>query len=122
MKWQALDNISLPRKGDATHQTDLIMAGDTFEAAEADVRNLLHPSMGPPRIRKATEASEALPRLLPRSLSGPLRGPQAGARPDPQGSSHIQVALPPEATDPTSEGQGEDAMDLPPGTRITAGV
>ncbi|MGH3300580.1 MAG: hypothetical protein ACRDOK_02660 [Streptosporangiaceae bacterium] len=125
MKWQALGNISLPRKGDAAHQTDLVMAGDTFEAAEADVKNLLHPRMGPPRIRKATEASEALPRLHPRTLSGLLLGPAVGARPDPPGSSHVQVALPPEASEPAIGSEGElevDAIDLPPGTRITAGV
>ncbi|HEY2638966.1 MAG TPA: hypothetical protein VGI66_03655 [Streptosporangiaceae bacterium] len=121
-KWQALDNISLPRPGDATHQTDLVMRGETFDATDAQVKNLLHPKMGPPRIRKSTEASGAIPQLLPRAFSGPLRGPVGDARPDPVGSTTIQVAMPPEAAEPAPGSEEVDALDLPPGHRITAGV
>lgn len=122
-KWQALDNISLPRPGDVGKQTDLVMKGETFEASEAQVAGLLRPKTGPPRVRKASEASTAMPLILPRAFSGPLRGPTGDARPDPAGSSHVSVALPPEATEPALGSEMEpDALDLPPGTRIHAGV
>lgn len=121
-KWLALDNISLARKGDPGRQTDLIMHGETFEAADRDVEALLRPKMGPPRIMKASDQAAA-PTYRPRDLSGPLRGPEQGARPDPAGSSRVQVLQDiPELTEPSAGSENEDAIDLPPGTRITAGV
>src|SRR5260370_36963319 len=89
-KWLALDKISLARIKDPDKQTDLVMRGETFERTEEQVAALLRPKQGPPRIIKAIDQSAA-PTYRPRDLSGPLRGPMVGARPDPAGSSAIQV-------------------------------
>lgn len=119
-------NISMPRKGDAEKQTDLIPAGDTFEAEEARVVNLLHPKVGPPRIRRIEEQNQDMPRILPRDVSnlGQLT-PPAGARPDPAGSSTVQVLERiPELAEPAPGGETAtveaEAMDLPP-RRVRAG-
>lgn len=122
-KWTALANISLPRANDPAKNTDLIMAGETFDATDKQVENLLRPKTGPPRVARAAAGGNAV-LLQPRQTSGPVRGPAGDARPDPPGSSHIQVAIP-EEHEPSigSENVPEvDALDLPPGTRITAGV
>lgn len=112
-------NISLPRKGDVEKQTDLIPAGETFEAEDARVENLLHPKFGPPRIRRIEEASEPLPQLLPKQVSNRQFGPPAEARPDPAGSSRTQVLERiPELTEPQPDSEkqpvGQDAVDIPP--------
>jgi len=121
-RWQALVNISLPRKGDAEKQTDLILVGETFEAEEPRVANLLHPKFGPPRIRRIEEQGQEMPLILPRHVSNRQFGPAAGARPDPKGSSGVQVLERiPELTEPspdserTPSGDAEvDAVDIPP--------
>jgi len=117
-RWQALMNVSLPRKGDAEKQTDLIMTGDTFEAEEVRVQNLLHPKFGPPRIRKIEEQSQPLPNILPRLVSNRQFGAPAGARPDPAGSSAVQVLEKiPELAEPMPDSEQkavEEAVDIPP--------
>ena len=127
-KWLALDNISLPRLGDPEKLTDMVPRGETFERTEKEVEGLLRPRMGPPRIIKAVDQAAA-PTYRPRDLSGSLRGPNVMARPDPKGSSTIRVMQGiPELTDPQAgeENDGESleqgAIDLPPGTRVTAGA
>jgi len=122
-RWQALMNISLPRKGDVEKQTDLIPRGETFEAEEARVVNLLNPKFGPPRIRKIEERGEPMPQLLPRTVSNRQFGPPADARPDPAGSSDVQVRIP-ELAEPQPDSEqaptGQDAVDLPPRRARTA--
>jgi hypothetical protein len=117
-RWQALMHISLPRKGDVEKQTDLIGPGETFEADETRVQNLLHPKFGPPRIRKIEEQGQEMPRILPRQLSNRQFGPPAGARDDPDGSSSVQVLeRVPELTEPQPDSEGrvpEEAVDIPP--------
>ena len=117
-RWQALMNISLPRKGDVDKQTDLITVGDTFEADESRVARLLNPEFGPPRIRKIEERNEPMPLILPRSVSNRMQGAPAGARPDPAGSSSVQVLEKiPELTEPqpdSEHGPAEEAVDIPP--------
>jgi hypothetical protein len=117
-RYQALMNLSLPRKGDVEKQTDLIPPGDTFEADEARVQNLLNPRYGPPRIRRIEEQGQDMPLILPRHVSNPQFGPPAGTRPDPKGSSAIQVLSKiPELTEPMPDSEqqpAEEAVDLPP--------
>ena len=125
-RWQALMNISLPRKGDAEKQTDLIPTGDTFEAEEVRVTNLLHPKFGPPRIRRIEEQGQEMPRILPRMLSNRLAGPGPDARPDPSGSSRTQVLEHvPELTEPMPDSEerpaAQDAIDIPPRSRARTG-
>lgn len=124
-RWQTLMNCSIPRKGDAEKQADLVLAGDTFTADEADVQNLLHPKFGPPRIRKIEEQGQEMPLILPRHVSGPARGPIAGARPDPVGSSGLQVLERiPELTEPAPDTETKpaetEAVDIPPRARARA--
>lgn len=118
-------NISLPRPGDVDKQTDLIPAGDTFTATEAAVQNLLHPKFGPPRIRKIEEQGEEMPLILPRHISNSLRGPEVGARPDPVGSSAVQVLKRiPELSEPQPDTETKpaetEAVDIPPRARTRA--
>jgi hypothetical protein len=117
-RWQALMNISLPRKGDVDKQTDLITTGDTFEADETRVQNLLNPKFGPPRIRKIEEQSQPLPKILPRMVSNRQFGAPVGTRPDPAGSSNVQVLEKiPELTEPQPDSEQkpvEEAVDIPP--------
>jgi len=114
-------NVSLPRKGDAEKQTDLIPRGEVFEADENRVQNLLHPKFGPPRIRKVEERGQEMPIILPRHVSNQLRAPELGARPDPAGSSSVQVLEKiPELTEPQPESEQHpaetetEAVDIPP--------
>jgi hypothetical protein len=117
-RWQALMNISLPRKGDVDKQTDLIPPGDTFEADEARVQNLLNPKFGPPRIRRIEDQKLEMPNILPRMVSNRQFGPPAGARPDPVQSSAVQVLEKiPELTEPQPDSEQkpvEEAVDIPP--------
>lgn len=123
-RWQALMNISLPRKGDVEKQTDLVPAGETFEADENRVQNLLNPKFGPPRIRRIEEQKEPLPLILPRMVSNRQMGAPAGARPDPAGSSGVQVLEKiPELTEPRPDSEQapqEEAVDIPPRRARTA--
>ena len=125
-RWQALMNISLPRKGDAEKQTDLITPGETFEAEESRVQQLLHPKTGPPRIRRIEEQGQDRPLILPRMVSGPQFGPPPDARPDPAGSSAVQVLEKiPEMTEPQPDSEqrpDQDAVDLPPRARAREGA
>ncbi len=124
-RWQALMNISLPRKGDVDKQSDLITPGETFEADESRVQNLLNPKYGPPRIRRIEEQSQEMPQILPRMLSNRQFGPPAGVRPDPGGSSGVQVLQKiPEMAEPQPDSEQkpmEEAVDLPP-RRARAGA
>jgi hypothetical protein len=117
-RWQALMNISLPRKDDKDKQSDLIPPGETFEADENRVQNLLHPKFGPPRIRKIEEQKQEMPQILPRHVSNRQFGPPVDARPDPAKSSHVQVMVPElNEPQPDSEQRAEaptDAVDIPP--------
>lgn len=124
-RWQALMNISLPRPGDVDKMTDLVTAGDTFTATEAAVQNLLHPRFGPPRIRKIEEQGQEMPLILPRHVSNRARGPEAEARPDPVGSSGLQVLERiPELTEPVPDTETRpaetEAVDIPPRARARA--
>jgi hypothetical protein len=125
-RWQALVNISLPRKGDVEKQTDLIRPGEVFDAEEARVANLLTPKFGPPRIRKIEEQKQPLPTILPRQVSNRQFGPPADARPDPAKSSAVQVLIP-ELTEPQLDSETKaattEALDIPPRrARTTAGA
>ena len=132
--YQAITNLSVPRKGDPNKETDLVLAGETIDLDEDVAALFLPPLRVPPVIRSVKESSDPLPRLHPRLLSGVAinrrtgqrigyPGPPQGARPDPEGSSQIQVMEPPEAHEPvpgseTSGGQTApaevDAEDIPP--------
>jgi len=130
--YQALTNLSLPRKGDPRQETDLIFAGETVDLDDDQAALFLPPLRQPPVIRKAAEASTAMPVLLPRQLSGvainrrtlkPIGwpGPPVDARPDPPGSSEVQVMQPPEATEPQPLDETaapgapqQDAVDIAP--------
>jgi hypothetical protein len=132
--YQAITNLSVPRKGDPGKETDLVMAGETVELDDDVAALFLRPKRDPEVIRPAKASGDPLPRLLPRSLSGVainhrtgrrvgMPGPPQGARPDPPGSSAVQVMEPPEANEPQLDSETkppEDAMDLPPRTRRAA--
>lgn len=118
-------NISLPRKGDAEKQTDLIETGGTFTATEDQVANLLHPKFGPPRIRKIEEQGQEMPQILPRMVSNRAAGPGPDARPDPPGSSRTQVLERiPELTEPQPDTETKpaevEALDIAPRSRARA--
>lgn len=134
MKWQALDNLSVPRANDPEHKTDLVVPGDTVDLTEEQASHYLGTCRCPPHqqrrqypsIRKAAEASKPMPQMPPRLRSGPLRGPASaiGERADPKGSSRIIEQKVPEMDEPSpgSESGDENALDLPPGTRVAAGA
>jgi hypothetical protein len=126
--YQALVNLSHPRKGDPGRETDLIAAGETVELTDDEAALYLPPRREPPVIRPAKESGTPMPRLLPRSLSGVAinprtgkrigsPGPPQGARPDPPDSSAVQVLVP-EAAEPQPDDESrppdEDAVDIPP--------
>lgn len=118
-RWQALMNISLPRTGPAAEkQTDLVPPGETFTATEDQVTHLLHPKFGPPRIRKIEEQGQEMPLILPRHVSNRQFGPPVDARPDPRGSSGVQVLERiPELTEPAPDTEHrpvDEAVDIPP--------
>jgi len=103
--------------------TDLVPTGETFTATEAQVTHLLHPKVGPPRIRKIEEQKEPLPFILPRHVTDLRIGPPAGVRPDPVGSSEIIERIP-EMTEPSPDSETkaeEDTVDIPP-RRARAGA
>jgi hypothetical protein len=127
-RYQALVNLSHPRKGDSGRETDLIVAGETVDLTDEEAAMYLAPRRDPEVIRPAKEAGTPMPRLLPRSLSGVAinprtgarigsPGPPQGARPDPAGSSAVQVLIP-EAAEPQPDDESrpadEDAADIMP--------
>jgi hypothetical protein len=133
--YQAVVNLSIPRKGDPGRETDLVMAGETIDLDDDTAALFLKPRRDPEVIRPAKESHDPLPRLLPRHLSAVAinprtgkrignPGPPQGARPDPQGSSAVQVLIP-EAAEPQPDDEArppEDAQDIPPrARRATAG-
>jgi hypothetical protein len=143
--YEALVNLSVPRRGDFDHGSDLVMAGETVyltpDEARLFERHGNRDGRQVPVIRKLSgpEGSHAeLPRLLPRHLSGRMFRPAVPPpntdlpRPDPVESSHIKYVEPageaPEsggavAVDPAemashlSDAVAQDALDLPPGAR-----
>jgi hypothetical protein len=147
--YEALVNLSVPRRGDKDHGADLVYAGETVYLTDEEARQFERHGARDGRvvavIRKLSGpdgSREPLPRLLPRHVSGLLFRPQAPApnsdlpRPDPEGSSRIQViqeaggapeakgamsASPEEMRDHLSDSVAQDALDLPPGARTRRG-
>lgn len=131
--YQAITNLSVPRKGDPGKECDLVMAGETVELDDDTAALFLRPKRDPEVIRTAKVSGDPLPRLLPRQLSGVAvnprtgkrvgaPGPPQGARPDPAGSSSVQVLIP-EENEPqldSETGPAEDAVDIPPRGRRAA--
>ena len=121
---QALTNLSVPRKGDS--QTDLVSCGEIVDLADDIAERFLQRT--PPVVRKVAAGKDPgpLPRLSPRQMFGATRGvpgPPEGARPDPPGSTTIQMlervpeANAPQAEPPPPPGTpppAPDAVDLPP--------
>lgn len=134
-RYQALVNISVPQRdvvtGKPTGQTDLVGPGEIVELDEREAAHLMDtsPRSGHrvPLIRRVEEQDEPLPRVHPAHASGMQMGPPAEARPDPKGSSRIQVmqeAPPagdgPEGHEPQPGSEGQlpsdliDALDIAP--------
>lgn len=121
-EYVALVNISVPRRGDPEHGADLVYAGEkvhlTDDEAALYLRHGSRDGRQVPVIRPSSgpESSQLQPqRIPPRAVSGRLQGPPADARPDPPGSSAIQVAEParvPEAFEPQA---GQENWDGDPG-------
>jgi len=125
--YQALVNLSVPRKGDPGKETDLVMAGETVDLTD-DVADLFRPpNRAMAMIRPAAEA-DPLPKIHPRQLSGikvnprtgkliGVPGPGADARADPEGSSQVIITEPPEANEPQLDSENQlpvDAVDIQP--------
>jgi hypothetical protein len=132
-RYQVLVHTSIPLPGEnKDRKTFLAEPGETVELTEEQAHNLLN--LRVPVIRPEKEGSEPLPRLRGIDLSGRLRVPTIpqgdpnydGPRPDPKDSSHIQFLQGvdpkgvPELNEP--EPGSQNAIDLPPGTRITDGL
>lgn len=131
--YQAITNLSVPRKGDPGKECDLVLAGETVELDDDTAALFLRPRRDPEVIRPAKESGDPLPRLMPRMLSGVAinprtgkrigaPGPPQGARPDPAGSSTVQVLIP-EEHEPqldSETGPPEDAVDIAPRGRRAA--
>ncbi len=135
----ALINLSVPRRGDKDRQCDLVYAGDTVyltaEEAQAFSRHGVRDGRQVEVVRKLTGpdgSREPLPKIPPRAVSGRIFRPSPpppgsdAPRPDPEGSSAIQVyddapvperdqpqPNPAEMADQLRE-QVVDAVDLPP--------
>lgn len=140
--YEALIALSVPRRGDSKDkQTDLVMPGETVHLTEEEARGFERHGNSDgrqvPVIRKLTGpggSREPLQRLLPRHVSGRLFRPPPpppgsdAARPDPAGSSRVQVledgrapetegamtAEPSEMADHLRDRAVPDAVDLPP--------
>lgn len=145
--YEALIALSVPRRGDSKDkQTDLVLAGEIVHLTEDEARQFLRHGNSDgrqvPVIRKLSGpdgSREPLPRLLPRHVSGRLFRPPPpppgsdAPRPDPEGSSRVQVledgrapetegamtAEPSEMADHLRDAAVADAVDLPP-TRARA--
>lgn len=142
----ALVNLSVPRRGDKDRNSDLVFAGETVYLTEEEARQFERHDPGRDGrvvsvVRKLSGpdgSRETPPRLLPRHVSGRLFRPQTpppgsdAPRPDPEGSSAIQVieeGRAPEAAGSMAPEPAEmgdhlresvaDAVDLPP-TRTRA--
>jgi hypothetical protein len=141
--YEALICLSVPRRGDKDRQTDLVMPGETVYLTDEEARWFERHGNRDGRqvavIRRLSgpeSTSEPAPRLLPRHVSGRLFRPAVpppgsdAPRPDPQGSSSIQVVddggRAPEADGASTAEPSEmeahltaapvvaDAVDLPP--------
>ncbi len=137
----ALINLSVPRRGDKDRMTDLVYAGETVYLtdgeAEAFTRHGTRDGRQVEVVRKLSGpggSREELPRIPPRAVSGRLFRPAVpppgsdAPRPDPEGSSAIQVLDDGRAPETSGSMQPEpsemddnlraqplpDAMDLPP--------
>jgi hypothetical protein len=147
--YEALICLSVPRRGDSKDkQTDLVLAGDTVYLTDEEARQFERHGSNDgrqvPVIRKLSGADgsrEPVQRLPPRLVSGRLfRPPPAppgsdAPRPDPEGSSRVQVledgrapetagsmsAEPSEMADHLRDTAVPDAVDLPPRGRTRAG-
>jgi hypothetical protein len=146
--YEALTCLSVPRRSDKDKQTDLVLKGETVYLTEEEARQFTRRDPGRdgrvvPVIRKLSGpdgSREPVPRLLPRQLSGRLFRPAMpppgsdAARPDPEGTSRIQViedggapetdgAASPEPSEMAANLTGPaapDALDLPPRGRARA--
>lgn len=134
--YRALTNLSMPRRGRKPDDpNDLVLAGETVwltdeEAArfnrhnERDGRRI--PVLQP---LDEVEPNAGPPRIPPRALSGPIHRPvsppkgDTGPRPDPPGSSTLQILERiPEMAEPAPgdedqhepPAEGPDALDIPP--------
>lgn len=139
--YEALINLSVPRRGDKDGATDLVYAGETVHLTADEAARFNRHGVRDGRqvdvVRKLTGpdgSSDPAPRLLPRHVSGRLFRPTTpppgsdAPRPDPEGSSRIQVIddgrapegdgsmqpEPSEMTDHLRETVQADAVDLPP--------
>jgi hypothetical protein len=139
--YEALTWLSVPRRGDVDRQTDRVAPGETVYLTEEEARKFERHDPGsdgrmvsPIRKLSGPDGSrEPLPRLLPRHLSGRLFRPMTPPpgsdleRPDPEGSSRVQVlddgrapetagAMAPEPSEMADHlrDAAPDALDLPP--------
>jgi hypothetical protein len=139
--YEALVNLSVPRRGDKDRQSDLVLRGNVVHLTDEEARQFNRHDGPDGRqvevVRKLSGPDGShgeLPRLLPRHVSGKLFRPPPPppgsemARPDPEGSSAIQViedgrapetggamsAEPSEMADVLRETPAPDAVDLPP--------
>ena len=137
----ALINLSVPRRGDKDRLTDLVFAGETVYLTAEEARSFQRHGVRDGRqvevLRKLSGpdgSREEAPKLLPRHVSGRLFRPTTpppgsdAPRPDPDGSSAIQVldtGRAPEGAEPAKPEPSElsdhlretvqaDALDLPP--------
>lgn len=140
--YEALTWLSVPRRGDTDRQTDLVSPGETVYLTEEEARRFQRHDPGRDGravsvIRKLSGpdgSREPVTRPLPRHLSGrlfrPVMPPPGSEmpRPDPDGSSRIQVMEegrapelggamvpePGEMDDNLRVPAAQDAVDLPP--------
>jgi hypothetical protein len=145
--YEALICLSVPRRGDSKDkQTDLVMPGEIVHLTEEEARQFERHGNSDgrqvPVIRKLSGpdgSREPLQSLLPRHVSGRLFRPPPpppgsdAPRPDPAGSSRIQVledgrapetagamtAEPGEMADHLRDAAVPDAVDLPPSRNRT---
>jgi hypothetical protein len=137
----ALVNLSVPRRGDKDRQCDLVMAGETVYLTDEEARAFNRHGHRDGRqvdvVRKLSGPDGSrgeVPRILPRAVSGRLfrpPPPPPGSempRPDPEGSSRVEViedgnapetegamsAEPSEMADNLRSAGPVDALDLPP--------
>lgn len=89
-KYQALMNLSVPRRGDTERQCDLVPVGETVTLTDEEAALFLPPHKPLPMIRPVSDQGEPLHRIPARALAGQLRVP-AMARPDPAGSTQVSV-------------------------------
>jgi hypothetical protein len=137
----ALINLSVPRRGDKDRNSDLVLAGETVYLTDEEARQFNRHGQRDGRqvevVRKLSGPDGSrgeVPRVPPRAVSGRLFQPPAPppgsemARPDPEGSSRVQVledgrapeaagamsAEPSEMADQLRSSAPQDAVDLPP--------